>query len=98
MTLLEAMVTLYNHNDKAKLASFELLFKGVERKSSIAKGWDKQKKEWVYSVHSTHEPAFAYTEETILSAIAGISGVPLFFNRIDFHISDEVEYTDINRR
>jgi len=96
MNLLEALVVLYNHKYKTKSASFRIHHYGAERVTTITKGWSKQKKQWVYALHQTHCPALAYTEDTIISALADISGIRLHFNKCDFNVSDiEIhDYTD----
>jgi len=93
MTLLEAMVQLYNHDDKKKYVSFTISFPDVTRTAIIKKHWSKVLKQWNYFIKETYLPNFAYDEEKIIPAIAGISGVSLFLNMITCKVSD-VEYGD----
>lgn len=90
MNLMQAIVGMYNHNDKAKTIYHTITFNGVTRTCRIGKAWNKHTGDWVYSIHESYCPPISYNEEQFIPALAGVSAIPLHFNHVDFKVSEAV--------
>lgn len=93
ISLLQALVNLHKFNCKTGSAAFTIRFKEFNRVAIVSKYWDRDRKEFRYSVEETNAPGVSYNEEQIIGAIAQISGITLHFNSVRTLPIDKLEYT-----
>lgn len=88
ISLLEAIVMLYNYKNKNKGKIYEIQFHDTTKVIRFGKQYSKSKKKWEYFVHETYAPCLCCTEENFIGKLANCKRIGFGCNTPPYDIID----------